>query len=119
LFLIFLARTLLRKQWLAAGVIVIVLAAINAANALNPLIGWPVNIVFFGLAVFTLMRFGLLSMAVALFISLFISQFPLTSDWSVWYSGEVAFTVIAVLAFALFGFRTSQAGQSLFKEECE
>ena len=36
LFLIFLARTLLRKQWLAAGVIVIVLAAINAANALNP-----------------------------------------------------------------------------------
>ena len=119
LFLIFLARTLLRKQWLAAGVIVIVLAAINAANALNPLIGWPVNIVFFGLAVFTLLRFGLLSMAVALFISLFISQFPLTSDWSVWYSGEVAFTVIAVLAFALFGFRTSQAGQSLFKEDCE
>jgi serine/threonine protein kinase len=119
LFLIFLARTMLRKQWLAAGVIVILLAAINAANAINPFIGWPVNIVFFSVAVFTLMRFGLLSMTVSLFISLFISQFPLTSDWSVWYSGEMAFTVIAVLAFALFGFRTAQAGQSLFKEECE
>jgi serine/threonine-protein kinase len=119
LFLIFLGRTLLRKQWLAAGVIVISLAAINAANAINPFIGWPVNIAFFGVAVFILMRFGLLSMAVALFISIFTGQFPLTSDWSVWYSGEMAFTAIVVLAFALFGFRTAQAGQSLFKEECE
>jgi len=118
LFLIFLARTLLRKQWLAAGVIVILLAAINAANAINPFIGWPINIVFFGVAVFTLMRFGLLTMAVALFISIFAGQFPLTTDWSVWYSGEMAFTAIAVVAFALFGFRTAQAGRSLFKDEC-
>jgi hypothetical protein len=119
LFLIFLGRTLLRKQWLAAGVIVISLAAINAANAISPFIGWPVNIAFFGVAVFTLMRFGLLSMAIALFISLFTGQFPLAADWSVWYSGEMAFTAIAVLALALFGFRTAQAGRSLFKEECE
>lgn len=119
LFLIFLGRMLLRKQWLAAGVIVVSLAGINAANAINPFIGWPVNIAFFGVVVFTLMRFGLLSMSVALFMSLFIGQFPLTADWSVWYSGEIAFTAIAVLAIALFGFRTAQAGQSLFKGECE
>jgi len=119
LFLIFLGRMLLRKQWLTAGVIVVSLAGINAANAINPFIGWPVNIAFFGVVVFTLMRFGLLSMSVALFMSLFIGQFPLTSDWSVWYSGEIAFTAIAVLAIALFGFRTAQAGRSLFKEECE
>jgi len=119
LFLIFLARMLLRKQWLAAGVIVVSLAGINAANSINPFIGWPVNIAFFGVVVFTLMRFGLLSMSVALFMALFIGQFPLTADWSVWYSGEIAFTAIAVLAIALFGFRTAQAGQSLFKEECE
>jgi len=119
LFLIFLGRMLLRKQWLAAGVIVVSLAGINAANAINPFIGWPVNIAFFSVVVFTLMRFGLLSMSVALFMSLFIGQFPLTADWSVWYSGEIAFTAIAVLAVALFGFRTAQAGQSLFKQECE
>jgi hypothetical protein len=119
LFLLFLGRMMLRKQWIAAGVVVIALAAINAANAINPFIGWPVNIAFFGVVVFTLMRFGLLTMAVALFISLFISQFPLTADWSVWYSGEMAFTVMTVMAFALFGLRTAQAGQALFKEECE
>jgi serine/threonine protein kinase len=119
LFLIFLARMLLRKQWLAAGVIVVSLAGINAANAINPFIGWPVNIAFFGVVVFTLLRFGLLSMSVALFTSIFIGQFPLMADWSVWYSGEIAFTAIAVIAIALFGFRTAQAGQSLFKEECE
>ena len=90
LFLIFLGRMLLRKQWLAAGVIVVSLAGINAANAISPFIGWPVNIAFFGVVVFTLMRFGLLSMSIALFMSLFIGQFPLTADWSVWYSGEIA-----------------------------
>jgi serine/threonine protein kinase len=118
LFLIFLGRALLRKQWIAAGIVVILLAAINAANAIHPFIGWPVNIAFFGVLVFTLMRFGLLTMTVALFISMFIGQFPLTSDWSVWYSGEIAFTVLAVMAFALYGYRTAQAGQSLFTAEC-
>ncbi|MDP9098849.1 MAG: hypothetical protein M3N48_07635, partial [Verrucomicrobiota bacterium] len=116
LFLIFLCRTLLRKQWLAAGVIVITLSAIYATNAIHPFVGWPINLLFFSLAVFTLMRFGLLALAVAFFVSILLGQFPIGTDFSVWYSGEVAFTIVAIIALAVFSFRTALARQTLIKE---
>jgi serine/threonine-protein kinase len=118
LFLIFLARTLLRKQWLAAGVITIALAGILAPNEPNALIGWPVNLVFFGVMVLTLMRCGLLTMVVALFTSVFIGSSPMGTDFSVWYVTQIAFTIFVVLAPAVFGFRTALAGRPLFVEEC-
>jgi serine/threonine protein kinase len=117
LFLIFLCRVVLRKQWLAAGVMIVVLAAMQATNAVDPRIGWPVNIVFFGVLVFTLMHLGLLSLVVAIFVSIILGQFPISTDFSVWYSGEVAFTILAVLSLAIFGLRTALAGQPLFKHE--
>jgi hypothetical protein len=91
------------------------LAGIYAMNDPNPWIGWPVNILFFGLMVFTLMQFGLLAVAAALFVAVFLNQFPLNTDLSVWYAGDTVFTVVTVLAIALFGFRTALAGQPLFK----
>jgi hypothetical protein len=98
-------------------VVVLALAAMSAFNEVNPFIGWPVNILFFGLMVFTLMRFGLLAMALAIFVTIYLSQFPLYTDFSVWYAGDVAFTLLFTAALALFGFRTALAGQALFKTE--
>jgi hypothetical protein len=117
LFLMFLFRTLLRKQWLAAGVVIVLLAGMYAPNEVNPFIGWPVNILFFGLMLFTLMQFGLLALAVSIFLAVFLNQFPLSTDFSVWYAGDVAFTVIVTVAIAVFGFRTALGGQPLFKAE--
>jgi predicted Ser/Thr protein kinase len=110
LFLIFLLRTLLRKQWLTAGVIILALASMQATNAINPFIGWPVNIVFFALMVMTLMRFGLLALVLSIFVSIFIGQFPLGTDFSVWYSADIVFTFLVVIGLAVFGYRTALAG---------
>ena len=117
LFLIFLARTVLRKQWLAAGAVTLALAGIIALNEPNPLIGWPVNILFFGLMVLTLMRCGLLAMVLALFVTTFVGFLPLMTDLSVWYAGEIVFTALVVLAIALFGLRTALAGQPLLSPD--
>jgi hypothetical protein len=106
---------ILRKQWLAASVVIVMLAGIYAMNDSNALIGWPVNILFFGLMVFTLMRFGLLAVATALFVAVFLNQFPLSTDLSVWYAGDTIFVALTILAIAVFGFRTTLAGQPLFK----
>lgn len=116
LFLIFLAKTLLRSQWLAAGAVTLALAGIIALNEPNPLIGWPVNILFFAVMVMTVMRCGLLAMVVALFTTTFIGFFPLGADLSVWYANEIVFTVLVVLAMAGYGLRTALAGQNLFVE---
>jgi serine/threonine protein kinase len=117
LFLIFLFRVLLRQQWLAAGVVIILLAAMYAMNDPNPYIGWSTNILFFGLMVFTLMRFGLLAVAAALFVAVFVNQFPLNTDLSVWYAGDTAFTLLFTAAVAVWGFRTALAGQPLLKAD--
>ena len=113
LFLLFAARSLLRRQWLAGGAVILILASIYALNETSALIGWPINIVFFGLAVFTLMRFGLLSLAVAYFTTIFVGQFPLILDFSAWYSSESVLTIIVILALAAYGFRTALAGRPL------
>ena len=116
LFLIFLARTLLRSQWLTAGVITVALAGILAPNEPSPLIGWPVNLIFFGVMVLILMRCGLLSLVVAMFISIFVGSFPLGTDFSVWYVDAIWFTIAVVLAPALLAFRVARADQPLFVE---
>ncbi|MBZ5609370.1 MAG: protein kinase [Acidobacteriia bacterium] len=114
LFLIFLARTVLRKEWLAGGVVTIALAGILAPNQVTMLIGWPVNLLFFGVMVFTVMRCGLLSMVMSVFITIFLSAFALGTDFSVWYVGEIVFAMLVVLLPAAFACRTALAGQPLF-----
>jgi predicted Ser/Thr protein kinase len=116
LFLIFLARTLLRRQWVAAGLITIALASIEAPNATYPYIAWPVNLAFFALMVFTLMRFGLVAEIVAIFTTMVCGAFALSTNFSVW-PGEIAFTFFLLLAPALYGFRTALAGRPLFTDE--
>jgi predicted Ser/Thr protein kinase len=116
LFLIFLCRALLRKQWLAAGVVIVALAPILAANAAYPLIEWPVSLLFFALMVFALMRYGLLVLSVAMFVVLLFVSFPIGSDVTVWYFGTTAFVLIAILAMSLYGARMAVAGP-LFKVE--
>jgi predicted Ser/Thr protein kinase len=117
LFLLFLGRTILRKQWLAAGVIIVALGGILAANSAHPLIEWPVSLLFFALMIFALMRFGLLVLSVAMFVVLLFVSFPIGSDVTVWYFGTSALVLIAVLALSLYGARMALAGQPLFKEE--
>ncbi|HWY49368.1 MAG TPA: serine/threonine-protein kinase [Bryobacteraceae bacterium] len=117
LFLIFLSRTFLRKQWLAAGVSIVALSGILAANSAYPLIEWPVSFLFFGVMVFALMRFGLLVLSVAMFVVLLTVSFPIGADVGVWYFGTTAFVLIAILALSLYGARMALAGQPLFKDD--
>jgi len=117
LFLIFLCRTFLRNQWLVAGVIIVALAGILAANAAYPLIEWPISLLFFTVMVFALMRFGLLVLSVAMYVVLLLVSFPIGADVAVWYFGTGALVLITILVFSLFGMRMALAGQPLFKDD--
>jgi len=117
LFLIFLSRTVLRKQWLAAGAIIVALAGILAANAAYPLIEWPVSLLFFGVMVFALMRFGLLVLTVGMLVVLSFTSFAIGIDVGAWYFGPGTFVLLAIVAMALFGARMALAGQPLFRDE--
>jgi hypothetical protein len=116
LFLIFLARAVLRSEWLAAGAVTLALAGIVAPSQPVQSIAWAVEILFFGLMVMTVMRCGLLSMVIALFVTTFCGFFPLGTDLSAWYASEIIFTAGVVIAIAVYGLRTALAGQKLLVE---
>ena len=62
-------------------------------------------------------RFGLLALAAAIFVRFFLIRLPLTADLEAWYVGGTLFAFAVVLAAAAYGFYTSWAGRSLFRDE--
>jgi hypothetical protein len=66
-----------------------------------------------GLIVFTLLRLGLLTLVVALTVTGWLDQIPMTFDFSSLFAPS-SYTVFAVIVAAtLFGFRTSLGGKGI------
>ena len=76
-----------------------------------------VFIIIYSLAAIALVRFGLVSLAAALFLTDFLLNAPMTADFSKWFIGSTIFVYASAVALALFAFYTALAGQRLWKEE--
>jgi hypothetical protein len=62
-----------------------------------------------------LMRFGLLTLVVAVFVAGLLGNYPMTFDLGVWF-GPVSYMVLAVLAgLTVFAFHACTAGRNLFR----
>jgi serine/threonine-protein kinase len=115
LFVLFILRALLRKEWAAAIICTLVLTFFRAPSPgqfhLSYLL---ITIVVTGLTVLVLMRLGLLAIAVSLLFADLLGAFPLTTQTSVWYAylSFVGFTLVAALVF--YGFYISLAGRPVF-----
>jgi len=117
-FLIFLLRVLLRNQWLASVGFALIFAALNyfAASShawINGLAGFVV----FGLIAFVVLRFGLLALAMYIFVDALLGKVLPTMQPSAWYFGNDLFLLAFVVALAAWGFHTSIAGQRLWKQD--
>jgi serine/threonine-protein kinase len=114
--IVFLLRVLVRNQWLAAGVLVLIITGISVLVARNnqSLQVWVVAAeiaALFTLFIGAMLRFGLLPMIVAFFFGIG-SEFW-NSNVSVWYSGSNVFSVVLVLALLGYAFFTTVAGRPL------
>jgi serine/threonine-protein kinase len=117
----FLFFLVLRREWLAWGVVY-----------LFGLVGWMLphlgpspagNVLTFlwaglstGLWIFALYRFGLLATAAALFCSELLALVPLTADLSAWYAYQGVLMALVVLGLAVYAYFTATRGQRLFRE---
>ncbi len=108
--LFFLARVILRKEWLAATVVVLVLAT-PAYLTGGPIAG-AFELVRWAALIFVL-RFGLLALMFAFYFGHFL-EFPLTTDSTAWYAGTSFFVILVLAALAVYGFRIALAGQPAF-----
>ena len=114
LFVLFLLRALLRKEWAAAVAWVLLYTVFTAASrqlAPEVLVG---TMIFFALAVFVLIRFGLLTLVANFIVYYILQNFPLTTQGSAWYAGISLAGILLIAALALYGFYTSLGGQPVF-----
>ena len=114
-FLIFLLRAVTRRQWLAAGIFVLFWVVLNVLGSNSPMIAVVFACLSYAAVVINLLRFGLVALAISIFVSqLFLPRVPITTDFSAWYAGTTLFTLLAVLALAVYAFHTSLGGQKVF-----
>jgi hypothetical protein len=72
------------------------------------------SLIFWVLAVFLLIRFGLLAFVVQGFFFNLLVQYPLTTHGSAWYSGISLTAILLMAALVFYGFYTSLGGRSVF-----
>ena len=65
LFMIFLLRVILRKEWLAAAAFIVILAMATTLGYSTRMVDFPLGMLSFGVMAFALLRFGLVAGIVA------------------------------------------------------
>jgi len=112
-FFLFLLRVLLRNQWVAAAVFAAVFTVPNIGAGDVPWLGATISFLFlFGIAVLVL-RWGLVAAATLLLVASLMSA-PEIAQPSAWYAGDSILMLAAAAALAVWGFKTSLGGRSLW-----
>jgi serine/threonine-protein kinase len=124
--LLFVLFVLLRKRWLAVVAMILGLTVMYAVTHGGWLLAYaPVDrvapsvadVVFFGIVqsaiVLVVVRFGLLSMLVASFVSLLVTLMPIGIDSSVPYASSSWMVLATIIALAAYGWHTALGGRPL------
>ena len=114
LFMLFLYRNLLRREW-AAAVVFVLLPSLGAVASQ----AWPLPLllapIFYTGTVLVLTRLGLLaSVSSAVFRLGFLDGFPLTTYGSAWYAGISLAGILLMAAMVFYAFYTSLGGRPVF-----
>lgn len=113
-FLFFLLRVMLRKQWLAAAVFILLATGLLALQG-NPVIVILLGCLGISFSIAPMIWFGVLPAVVASLLFFMLELYLLTTDFSVWYAGPTVAAVAIVLALTAYAFHTAVAGRPLFK----
>lgn len=116
-FVIFILRVLLRNQWLATAGFMLIFALQASLQSDHPMLDGIATFVVFGLIAGLVLRFGLLALAVFIFLDGITSNIQATANTSAWYFGDNVLLLAAILALAAWGFHTSIAGRRLWKQD--
>jgi hypothetical protein len=113
--LLFFCRALLRKPWLSAMGFVLLLAAVKSVGSDYPTLEWPMQILLYIVLAAGALRYGLVTLAVAIFTADMALNVPVTLNPSAWYFSNATFAIASVGALAFWGFYTSLAGETPWK----
>jgi serine/threonine-protein kinase len=111
-FLLFLLRVLLRSQWAAAAAFATLFAVLSAVSSPEtPRTSALITFLYFGSGAVAVLRAGLLSYAVGLFVSDLLLKLPATTDTSAWYFGNMLLFIVIPVGLTFWGLFTSMRGR--------
>jgi hypothetical protein len=118
-FLLLGLKVLVRKGWIAAVLFVGIFTGLNSLGSHYPLVDAATALVVYSVAVLIVFRFGLVSLACAIFTVDLLANVPFSSDLSVWYMTTSILALLSVVAMAGWGFYHSLGGAPLWRPEVE
>jgi serine/threonine-protein kinase len=113
-FLLLLAVIILRNEWVALGVVLIVTALLGILVAGGSMRDIPSAVLSSLIVMFLLYRYGLLAVSVAVFFAHLWVFYPITTELSAWYATDFVIAAALLVAIATFACYTSLAGQRVF-----
>jgi serine/threonine-protein kinase len=114
MFLLLLLTIVTRRERVAVALLGLILVPFFFGSG-SLLLDITVGAVVSAVTLFVLLRFGMLALVFVEFFLLLFNVYPVTSDFTVWYAGTSAFAAAVGVALILYGFKTSLAGQPLFR----
>jgi hypothetical protein len=118
-FVLFFLRVVVRNKWLAAAVFVAIWGSMNTLQGHHPEVMVWIWIGVFSVAAFAVSRFGLITLAVAIFTADVLLGLPYTLDFSLWYADSALFVLLSFVAIAAWGFYQSLGGKPVWQLETE
>ena len=118
----FLLRVLLRRTWLAVVVVMLlglIPVGVVRTTGLGSSIPWIAMVstgLLLGITMFSLVRFGVLTVVVSLALNVSVlAESALGTDLSAWYAPTMYLAAGIVAALALWCFRYALAGRAVWK----
>src|SRR3984957_3340234 len=118
-FLLFGLKVLLRKEWIAAIVMVAIFALPRGLSRSYRAVEIPAEILVYAIAAIIVLRFGFVPLACAVFTINLSANAPLSADLSAWYMTSSILALLSVVALAGWGFYHSLGGEPLWRIELE
>ena len=110
-------RFLLRNQWAAAAGFVAIFTTLSSLGSYHPVVSSVSGVLIYAIAAFALVRFGLITLGIAVFVADTLLNVAVTFDFSRWYAPSAMCVPVVMLALAVWGFYTALGGQKVFKAE--
>jgi hypothetical protein len=102
------------KEWAAAVAWVLLFTLLFGQGSQFDPAGLVGTLIFSSLAVFVMIRFGLLALVANWMVYNTLENYPLTTQWSAWYAGISLAGILLMAALAFYGFYTSLGGRPAF-----
>jgi serine/threonine protein kinase len=118
-FLLFGLKVLLRKEWIAAIVLVAIFAIPRGLSSTFMAVEIPAQILVYAIAVVIVLRFGFVPLVCAIFTINLMANVPFSTDLSAWYMPTSILALLSVVAIAGWGFYHSLGGEPVWRPEIE